>query len=943
MAVKQAIPSNTNQTKSLTFSKLRGVDYSSSPFEVSASRAVHMKNMINEDGVNHKRPGWSENNEHSKFIKESKFDVLLDVCCVNLSVPTENRFIPVYLYSGVKDNTVVIKPKLKTSDETIFVPESFEYACTLDEHNFNCFENNGSAYTLGCGEYNKISIIFSEKEEFDYELSIESSESFAYVPTTALSVNNKYDLINSGDVSSVFEDANVLTSKRKNSFIIGEKTRQYNIAFEVHEMYRNEYSKVTFRITNNTTNVVTEVDATNKDYVVAQLQEGSYKFRVICDGKEDTVFAMNEFNPKIANNKSSSIKINGIYYWWCYELRQNYSITINGNTYSLPHMAMYSDVSSDHYQITYWYKNYDINSYGQLVEQATLYTDSGYSPNYSYFNNTVYEFDTKVKKNSIARITIKSKYDLNSKKLLYEPIEYSVDVGVGGEIYNKINILYKEKEFHIGFINSERIILTDNNLSPILEGADNMLVEFQVEESNYTGLVKKCKYGKTFAFTGHTDRLFAYGNEDYPATMYFTGSEGFDYFPYINYNVIGSNNNEISGLSILTDSTIAVHKKNNYKEASIYYLTAENVTLDNKNKVAFVTSTGTLGETPVNPSVCHNMAGDNLILSENGVYSIQAGTNIKISERFAYERSGLINSFLSKLSNQESAVAIAYKNRYYLAIDDIVLIADARFKSSARDSDMNDTFNYEWWHWENMPVKKWVVIDEQLHFISNNGVIAEFTDKFTDETLTYLSNGDWTDLKNSDNYIQLNLNYSNLLKNGNKLIANNIVYEITDVNISAGTFRLKDFEGNIVNTQGAFYSNFNNSFYICDYKNVVSEWYTPIINMGTDLFSKNLLSSTLVFEPNIEGNVKFGYLTRKRDGTIFKESALSPSNGLDFSNIDFTDFSFAVGFAASRTLKTRVRNFNYIQFRIVSDTNEDCALNHFTITYNIGRKNKGVR
>ena len=94
MAVKQTIPSNTNQTKSLTFSKLRGVDYSSSPFEVSTSRAVHMKNMINEDGVNHKRPGWSENNEHSKFIKESKFDVLLDVCCVNLSVPTENRFIP---------------------------------------------------------------------------------------------------------------------------------------------------------------------------------------------------------------------------------------------------------------------------------------------------------------------------------------------------------------------------------------------------------------------------------------------------------------------------------------------------------------------------------------------------------------------------------------------------------------------------------------------------------------------------------------------------------------------------------------------------------------------------------------------------------------------------------------------------------------------------------
>ena len=70
MAVRQTVVSDTNSPKTLTFNKLRGVDYSSSPFEVTPSRATSMKNMINKDGVNHKRNGWSEDLEINKKILE---------------------------------------------------------------------------------------------------------------------------------------------------------------------------------------------------------------------------------------------------------------------------------------------------------------------------------------------------------------------------------------------------------------------------------------------------------------------------------------------------------------------------------------------------------------------------------------------------------------------------------------------------------------------------------------------------------------------------------------------------------------------------------------------------------------------------------------------------------------------------------------------------------
>ena len=207
-----------------------------------------------------------------------------------------------------------------------------------------------------------------------------------------------------------------------------------------------------------------------------------------------------------------------------------------------------------------------------------------------------------------------------------------------------------------------------------------------------------------------------------------------------------------------------------------------------------------------------------------------------------------------------------------------------------------------------------------------------------------MSIGDWTDA-GGDNNIQLNKNYVKLLKNGNKVIVDGNTYYIkTDQNTPFNyQFKLVDENDELVNTQGEFYSNFMKPFYICDLNNVVSEWYTPVLNMGTSLYSKNLIGSTLTFEPDVEGSVKFGYLTRRSAEPKDKISSLRPTNGLDLEDLDFTDFSFSVGFACSRTLKTRARNYNYIQFRIISDDNKDCALNNFVVTYTIGRKNKGVR
>lgn len=471
-------------------------------------------------------------------------------------------------------------------------------------------------------------------------------------------------------------------------------------------------------------------------------------------------------------------------------------------------------------------------------------------------------------------------------------------------------------------------------VSPIAEGVDNITVQYTpVGSTQLSGY----EFGTKFSI-GNDERILLYDND----TIYFSGYNDFLYVPFTNTTKIGNSNSKIIGFSKLSDTTLAVFKDYG-DENSIYYINATSVEIDGFNKVTFTVKGGIIGETAVNNDTSCTFANDSIFLSHNGVQSIILGENVTTNERYTFERSGLINSELLKKSDLSKANAIVYKNKYYLAVNDEVFVADARFKTSARDQDMNDTFNYEWWHWNNMPVKKWIIAGDELYFVSKENKVCKFTEGFEDVTLNYLSSGDWTDVANSDNYIHLNEVKSHLLKQGNTLIVNDEYYEIVDINKYNYYFRLKDSNGNIVNTQDDFYQNFNKSFYICDKTNVVSEWNTPILNMGTSIYSKNLLSSTLTFEPHVEGNVKFGYTTRRSAEPKYKDSNLNVANGVDFDNLDFTDFSFNVNFACSRTLKTRVRNYNYIQFRVISSDNKDFALNNFVVTYNYGRKNKGVR
>ena len=120
---------------------------------------------------------------------------------------------------------------------------------------------------------------------------------------------------------------------------------------------------------------------------------------------------------------------------------------------------------------------------------------------------------------------------------------------------------------------------------------------------------------------------------------------------------------------------------------------------------------------------------------------------------------------------------------------------------------------------------------------------------------------------------------------------------------------------------------------------VVAEWYSPILDLGTNAYSKSLTRLTVSCEPSSNGRVNVGYETRAVSTSITARSG----GAFDLTELSFENFTFDTVFATSYTAHARERNFNYIIFRYVSDTAADCAVNDITAEYKINRRNIGVR
>ena len=292
--------------------------------------------------------------------------------------------------------------------------------------------------------------------------------------------------------------------------------------------------------------------------------------------------------------------------------------------------------------------------------------------------------------------------------------------------------------------------------TPQIENRDNIFVTFEHSIDGYIDRIANCNFGTLFGVNGNTDRLFLAGNAEFPNVDFYSEEDDYTYFGDRNSSVLGSDSAPINGYGRLSDSTLVIYKSETSQEASIFYRTGTyKETCDSSGNIEsirgeFRHSAGSIGEGVISRYACANFAGDNIILSRNGVFGIVLAENVATTERYTRERSRSINEKLKTHDDLSEAVGIVYKNRYYLAIDNVVYIADSRFKYSASD-DVDGSYNYEWWFWDNCPVRVWANIDNVLYFGSADGQICVFDNEYVDRTYQDSAAGDLTfDITNNN-------------------------------------------------------------------------------------------------------------------------------------------------------------------------------------------------
>lgn len=566
------------------------------------------------------------------------------------------------------------------------------------------------------------------------------------------------------------------------------------------------------------------------------------------------------------------------------------------------------------------------------------------------------------------------------------------------------------------------MIKFNKSYKPPIQGNANITVEFTaarapLKEMDVKDRIHNCRFGTLFGIGGYDDRLFLSGNPDYPSVVFFSETDDFTYFPDTFTAVMGEGDGAITGFLRLGDDTLATFKQGACGEAHVYYQTGEyRSTYDadgNLKKITPVFSicAGATGECAVNPYTSVHLAGENLMLSKNGVFAITPYENVATDMRVAQERSMAIRSRLVEQPSLSEAVGISYRGRYYLSMDGVCYVADSRYRYTDADT---GRMQYEWYFWDNIPARVWAVVEDVLWFGTADGRLCCFDGEYTDRTYEEGRDGDFTMDVTTDRVTYNGTAYAPQendlyeirtegayaaictirLENGvaavdaddmERVIEGETVYladgegnvsvfafTVADVDRINATFSLvgKGIEG-MAGEYLLAYPISGRTMYVTDVDgskkefalkktvdspamdivalptnpiiwfynraNVVARWCTPYFHMGTDSAAKTLLSLTLSALPEMGGELYFGYETAKSA----RQFRLQGTGVFSFENLDFYNFSFDAGFQNSHTVRARERNFNYILFRMQSDSDGPCSICSLTAVYKINKRNRG--
>lgn len=881
--------------KQYTLSGFKGVDYSSSPLDVAKYRAAKMQNFLLEDGTLHKRKGWEQAAQFDGQINGLwPFDDG-DKQCVIVHAGTD-----IYAW----DSASGTKTKLTGDISTI-----------ADRRSYAVYKNK-KLYIL-CGDYLAYGH-FSDSDDGAYELRTVAGDTDTYVPTT--SIRGAVD--DTTAYSESVDNVNMLSIYRRNVFNLSTANDYY--AVDSGYIAPDLPVKATVTdIAGETTDVT--IPETNIDRAY-----GMIKFAGNSDYVSLTVDYPYGVTSGDANNYTSTGKST-------YLQTETSEMQVNGVN---PYNYYFPVTKSICLQEGCLRKYFGTNNY-----DGTLYS--------TYAHITV----TDIGSTSDTYLQQKKYVAIYAKNVMNDDWE----IGTYGNIFTEEQFNSPDFKPFVSYTDSSVAGILDTGMtgkrlyfkSPPYAVAEAEITYVTEEpayytESDYISQIANCRTGCLFGVDGRNDRLFIGGNPDFPNVCYNTDKNDFTYFPDQQTSTCGEETSEISGFCRLGDGTLAVLKNTrDNNDVSVYYITGSSVSMaegEEGNTLTydeFFVKAGSIGESCITAHGTANLSGDPLMVSENGVYGIVLSGNVATDERYARERSRSVNTELLK-HDLSDACGIAYKNRYYLAVDGECFVADARYKYTL-DADMDDTYNYEWFHYKNIPARVWNVLDGELWFGSDTGGVYRMdSGGWADISRTWAETGTDGTLTVANGVFTYSEDLAAAVESATYVLADGVKANIT-AGETAQTFTLTAAETDAAILAAA-------ALVFVTETPVSAAWYSGILDLGTPLYRKNLWLLSIGLRPMSGAEVQFGYRIRRGKNLsdavadiVGGEANAYGAETFDFGDVDFKRFSFeANGFMSQYTKRVFERDFVYMQLYFKSDSASDCVITDITAVFTEVRKNLGV-
>lgn len=747
-----------------------GLDGQSPIASVASQRATRMKNLISRDGHNHKRFGYRQyldfpgaiNGVFSFELSGAHFDIV---------------------YSGNVFWYKLSSETIMTDYERVdSAPNIFNFTTNAATTFENCQDREckvyvykDTAYFVGMGDF-----LYLKRNGSKWDFKRVQDDLNTYAPTTTVNIScEESDLDEDSNPilygsRETLEDVNVLTTLRRNTIIgsqidveTADETRSYKLDSDTIESR--------------------DLAIVGYDYNPTSGERTPFNLSV--SGLEKVEFSADDETPL-------SAAANSIIY------------------FNLPLAAYPFDIFHNYVSGEYFVMQ---NGEWKLALECT----KG-SLNRTQWEFKIYHSGTQIYSQKIAYVAsfhvksiINSKgYALSNEDLasIITTKNQGINENSGGyaSYANDDSFVLAQNGTPWGRISTTGLLTLSKNHRSI-DGEPNITVTFR--DANQNENAKKICSGSISVMAGTdgaTNTLFVSGCSESKNYDWWSEATELTYFPSGNECAIGTENTAVIGYQRLGDSTLAIFKEQSQYEPSVYIRSGTSSVLLNEDGVLsaragqYYTSGKFIADGIIAPHSLGALKSDILCLTKNGVMSfgISSETNAT-STRLFKERSRLIKTFLEEhtLESKKNAKSIVWDGRYYLCIGDKMYIADSRFTYNVR-GDMTDTYNYEWWYWENCPVNYFFEDSVgNLCFGTADGRICIFDELFTDRTYDSFVGSVSYDIEN--NRVQVGNADGAILEDGDFVFFKGDVYrelfatadiqfDYTDYTLTVGYAKAKD-------------------------------------------------------------------------------------------------------------------------------------------------------